>query len=82
MHFRSSVQSLVLLNYHDSGRMLIALGRAAHNGGPLLTSRGLSEEEEHLLPVQVPRRNEAAHQTASTGGFQVLFLNGWLLLAG
>lgn len=51
--------------------------RAAHNGGPLLTSRGLSKEEEHLLPVEVPGRNEAAHKTASAGGFQVLFPTGW-----
>lgn len=26
MHFRSSVQSLDLLNYHDSGRMLMVRG--------------------------------------------------------
>lgn len=48
-----------------------------YNGGPLLTSRGLSKEEEHPLPVEVPGRKEPAHNTASAGGFQVPFQTGW-----
>lgn len=78
MHFRSSVQSLVLLNYHDSGRILIT-ERVACSGGPLLTSRGLSKEEEHLLPVEVLGRDNAIYQTAFAGSFQVPFPDGWSL---
>lgn len=76
MHFRSSVQSLALLNYHDSGRILIA--RSSAHGGILLTSRGLSKEEEHLLPLEkFLEEKEAAHKTASPEVIQVPFPSGW-----
>lgn len=61
MHFRSSVQSLAPLNYHDSGRILIA--RSAH-GGILLTSRGLSKEGEHLLhALEAPGEKKRRQRT-------------------
>lgn len=55
------------------------MASTAQDGGPLLTSRGLSKEEEHLLPIEVAGRNESAHKTASTGGFQVPFPTSWSL---
>lgn len=74
MHFRSSVQSLDLLNYHDSGRMLM-VRREQRSEEALSWPLEVCQQKKSIRSPQ--KFLEGMRQPASAGGFQVPFLTAW-----